>query len=210
MTNKRRSKTIVIGLTGSIGMGKSTALKMFGACGFSTLSADAIVHDLCKAKGAATRKILKHFPNVEGKDGVDRKALAREVLGNNDAIKTLESILHPLVFKACKAFVTEQRNKRALAVVLEIPLLFETGYHRQCDITVCVSATRAIQKERVLKRKHMTPKALRALLQKQMPDREKRSLADFVIKSDKGMANMRAQIKTLCDGLTEMQRRQHA
>lgn len=210
MTKSRSKKTIVIGLTGSIGMGKSTALKMFGACGFATLSADAIVHDLFCENGAATRKILKLFPEAKSKDGVDRKRLAARVFGDASAMTALENILHPLVFRACQKFVTEQRRNRAQAVVLEIPLLFETGYNTTCDVSVCVSCSQKIQKERVLKRKGMTPKILRDILKKQMPDREKKQLADYVIRSDYGVADMRAQIKDLCAALIEMQRRRHA
>lgn len=205
----RRPKTLVIGITGSIGMGKSTAAKMFMACRcpsapafhLSGLSADQIVHDLYGPSGEATPKIAKLFPSVVDKRGVDRKKLAQEILGDHCKLKQIEDIIHPLVFKACRAFVAQEKKKGTCGVVLEIPLLFETGYNTKCDVTVCVSATALQQKERVLKRKGMTAQKLRALLKQQWSDRAKRQKADYVIRSDKGLVDMRRQVTDLCRSL---------
>lgn len=198
--NKKR-KTLVIGLTGSIGMGKSTASKMFAALGLPVLSADTIVHDLFAAGGEGTKKIARLYPEAVGAKGVNRAKLSKLVFDDKERLCWLEDLIHPLVFKACSKFIREQKRAKAPAVILEIPLLFETGYDASCDFTVCVSATAALQKKRVLKRKGMTPAKLRAVLTRQMPDKEKKKRADFVITSSKGRADTRAQIKLLCKRL---------
>ncbi|MDD3183191.1 MAG: dephospho-CoA kinase [Alphaproteobacteria bacterium] len=195
-------KMFVIGLTGSIGMGKSTACKMFRECGYASLSSDQIVHDLCGEKGKATPKIAKLFPLAVGKHGVDRQKLGELVLADEEKFDKLEKILHPFVFAACKDFVRQEKKKKSKGVVLEIPLLFETGFNTKCDVTVCVSATADLQKERVMKRRGMTPKKMKVLLKRQMPDREKRARADFIIRSDKGLQEMHRQIVELCKSLS--------
>lgn len=194
----RHLKTQIIGLTGSIGMGKSTALKMFKACGLLTLSADEIVHELYQADGKGTRRIAKFFPSAVGPKGVDRQKLAALVLNDETKIKKIEQIIHPLVFQVCRAFIVHAKKDKAKGVVLDIPLLFETGFDRKCDTTVCVTAPASVQKERVLKRKGMTAAKLRAILKNQMSSREKKARAAYVIRSDKGFASMRGQITNLC------------
>jgi len=193
----KRGKTIVIGLTGSIGMGKSTCAKMFARLGVPVLGADRIVHALLAEGGAAFKKIKKVYPETEGHNGISRKKLAALVFEDPQKLKWLEDMLHPLVFKACRSFVRAEAGKKAKAVVLEIPLLFETGFDESCDIVVCASAPARIQKERVMSRPHMTAKKFRAVLAKQMPDAEKRLRADFVIRTDKDFADTRAQIKAV-------------
>ena len=197
----KKKKTIVIGLTGSIGMGKSTCAKMFARLGVPVLGADAIVHDLLAKGGAAEKKIAKLYPETAGARGINRRKLAALVFGDAQRLRWLENLLHPLVFAECKKFIRSQKQKGAKAALLEIPLLFETGFDQSCDITICASCSAALQKERVMKRKHMTAQKLRAVLKKQMPDKEKRARAHFVIRTDKGLADTRRQIEALWEGI---------
>lgn len=195
----KKSKTKVIGLTGSIGMGKSTTTKMFAAQGIPSISADKIVHELMSPGGGADKKLRKAFPEAYDGRGLNRHKLFTVVFPHEEKIKLLESILHPLVFRMCARFSNEQKRKGAKVVVLEIPLLFETGYERFCDYTVCVSASPHVQKARVLTRKGMTPAKFKEIAKRQMPDKIKRARADFVIRTDKGLADARRQVKVFCD-----------
>ena len=173
--------TIVLGLTGSIGMGKSTVLTMFAELGVPTFSADAAVHDLYAAGGAGVAPVSERFPAALQKGAIDRKVLAAEVLGNTPALKDLEAIVHPLVRDAQSCFVTNARAQKIPLVVIEIPLLFETGAEARLDATAVVSAGEDAQRARVLARPGMTAKKLDAILTHQMSDAEKRRRADYII-----------------------------
>jgi len=178
-------------------MGKSTCGRMLTRLGLPVLSADKIVHDLLAQGGVVEKKVAALYPQVCGKNGISRKKLASLVFSNPQIIAWLESLLHPLVFKACRAFIRQATQAGAPAVVLEIPLLFETGFDAACDVVVCASARAAVQKERVMKRAHMTVQKFRAVRRKQMSDTEKRKRADYVIRTDQGFAQARLQILTV-------------
>jgi len=172
---------IKIGLTGSIGMGKSTVLKMFGDLGAAVWDADAAVHRLYEKDGAAVAPIAGAFPGAV-KDGViDRPALAGLVLNDAASIERLEAIVHPLVWRDREEFMDSAARAGAPAVVLDIPLLFENGMDAFFDAVVVVSAPAAVQRERVLARSGMTAEKLDAILARQTPDEEKRKRADYVI-----------------------------
>ena len=190
---------IVLGLTGSIGMGKSTAGEMFADRGIPVVSADEIVHALYAGKAAPL--IEAAFPGTV-KDGVvDRARLSEAVLGNEEAFRRLESIVHPLVTEERKRFVARQREAGKPAVVLDIPLLFEGGGEESVDKVVVVSCAPELQKERVLRRPGMTEEKFEAILARQVPDSEKRARADFVIDTSGPFDETRRQIDALVDGL---------
>jgi len=201
-----KKKTFVIGLTGSIGMGKSAATRMFARLGAHVFHADKVVHDLLLPEGAAFKKVSFVFPQSLWRGKISKKRLARTVFSDPAKLKKLEDLLHPLVWQACKKAIQKAQKKEIKAVVLEIPLLFETGEDKKCDATICLSASSAIQKERVLRRKNMTPAKLRAILSQQMPDAEKRKRADFVVRTDKGFADTRKQIIAIWNHLCESER----
>lgn len=184
-----------IGLTGSIGMGKSTTAQMFRDAGAPVLDSDQIVHDLYR--GAAVAPIEAAFPGVAVDGVVDRGRLAERVLGDPDALKRLEDIVHPLVWAARDQFLTEQEAKGARLVVYDVPLLFETGAEKSVDVIVVVSAPEDVQKARVLARPGMTAEKFAAILEKQVPDSEKRARADFVVRTDQGLDAARAQVQEL-------------
>lgn len=186
---------IRIGLTGSIGMGKSTAAGMFASLGVPVFDADACVHALQAAGGAAVMPIEARFPGTTGPDGVDRKMLGTRVIGNDVEMAALEAIVHPLVRREREAFL--RRNRSRPMVVLDIPLLFETGGNEAVDIVVVVSAPPFIQHRRVLARRGMTQARFRAIRLSQMPDREKRRLADIVIETARPKWAMHARIARL-------------
>jgi len=186
---------IVIGLTGSIGMGKSTVASQFALLGLRVCNADAIVHQLMANGGAAVAEIGKHFPTVIKNQAVDRKALGDIVFKDKHKLKQLEQILHPLVVAAENDFIATQQRKGTWAAVLEIPLLFETGAQERCDCVAVVSAPSFIQQQRVLKRSGMTPEKLSRILSLQMPDQEKRQQADIVIHTGLGKAYSFRQVK---------------
>jgi len=178
---------IVLGLTGSVGMGKSTAAAMFRRLRVPVHDSDAAVHRLQAPGGAAVAAIAAAFPGVMGKDcGIDRAALGRRVFGDAAALRRLERIVHPLVRRSEQRFLRQARARREPLVVLDVPLLFETKGERRCDKVVVVSAPRAVQRARVMARAGMTEDRFRAILAKQMPDREKRRRADYVVPSGLG------------------------
>ncbi len=194
---------IKIGLTGSIGMGKSTVLKMFGALGAAVWDADAAVHRLYEKDGAAVAPIADAFPGAV-KDGViDRAALAGLVLNDAAAIERLEAIVHPLVWRDREQFMDSAARAGVPAVVLDIPLLFENGMDAFFDAVVVVSAPPEIQRERVLARPGMTAEKLDAILARQTPDEEKRNRADYVVNTDKPLEETEAAVaeiyKTVLD-----------
>lgn len=170
---------IVLGLTGSIGMGKSTAAKMFAEAGIPVHDSDEAVHRLYA--GAAAPLVEAAFPGTVRDGVVDRTALAGKVLGNSEAMKKLESIIHPLVRADADAFLARHRAAGAPLAVLDIPLLFETGGRDRVDKVVVVSAPAEVQRIRVLRRPGMTEEKFASILARQVPDAEKRARADFVI-----------------------------
>lgn len=172
---------IILGLTGSIGMGKSRAGKVFRQCGVPVFDADKMVHQLMEKGGAAVGAVEHAFPGTQKDGAVDRVALGGRVFGKPDELRRLEKILHPRVRAERARFLRQARARRTALVVLDIPLLFETGGDANCDYTAVVSAPYFIQCARVLARAGMTKEKFAAVLAQQMPDVEKRSRADFVI-----------------------------
>jgi dephospho-CoA kinase len=183
-----------IGLTGSIGMGKSTTAAMFAARGVPVFDADAEVHRAYAPGGAAVEPLEAAFPGVTGPDGVDRTELSRRVLGQPDELKRLETIVHPLMTQARADFIEAARTAGSKAVLFDIPLLFETGGDRAMDATVVVSAPADVQRARVLLRPGMTAEKLDAILARQMPDAEKRARATHVIDTGSGLDAAREQV----------------
>ncbi len=176
----------VLGLTGSIGMGKSTAAAMLRRLGLPVHDADATVHRLFGRGGAAVAPIAAAFPGVVRDGAVDRKALGAVVFGDPAALRRLEAIVHPLVRAAEGEFLRRARRRRVRLVVLDIPLLYETGGAGRCDAVAVVTAPPFLQAQRVLRRPGMTPERLAAIRAAQMPDAEKRRRADFVIPTGLG------------------------
>jgi len=173
---------IVLGLTGSIGMGKSTAAATLRRLGVAIFDADRVVHRLIEPGGGAVEQVAAAFSAVRSKSGgIDRGLLGQRVFADPAALQRLEHILHPMVAAAEKRFLAHARARREPLAVLDIPLLFETGGDRRCDYVLVVSAPAFVQRQRVLRRPGMTEIRLAAILQKQMPDREKRRRADFVV-----------------------------
>lgn len=194
---------IRIGLTGSIGMGKSTALKMFADLGAAVWDADDAVHRMYGAGGAAVGPIKDAFPGVVKNGVVDRPALARIVLTDREKLKILEAIVHPLVGQDQGLFLAEAMAANARAAVLDIPLLFENGSQGFFDAVVVVSAPAAVQRARVLARPGMTEEKLDAILAQQTPDDEKRASADYVISSDQPLEDMARDIRKAYDAILE-------
>src|SRR5689334_1251690 len=179
---------IVLGLTGSIGMGKSTAAALLRRLGLPVYDADAAVHRLLGPGGAAVPQVEAAFPGTSGFAGIDRRRLGARVFGDRAALRRLEAILHPLVRGEQRRFLKAMAARRAPLVVLDIPLLFETGGEQICDAVIVVSAPHFLQRARVLARPGMTEARFAAILAKQMPDREKRRRADFVVPTGQGRA----------------------
>jgi len=195
----------VLGLTGSLGMGKSTTARFFAEEGVPLHDADAAVHRLYE--GEATPLIEAAFPGTTSGGRVDRDKLAKKVLGDSAAIKRLETIIHPLVGRAEAQFLDEAARKDAAVVVLDIPLLFETGADRRCDAVVVVSAPADVQRARAFERPGMTEEKFQAILAKQMPDAEKRARADFVVDTSKGFDAARAQVREILGRIARMPKR---
>jgi dephospho-CoA kinase len=173
---------IILGLTGSIGMGKSTASATLRRLGLPLYDADAEVHLLLAPGGAAVRRVEAVFPGVRNEaGGIDRRRLGQRVFGDAAALHRLEAILHPMIRVAERRVVTRARARHAPIVVLDIPLLFETGSTGRCDYVLVVSASRREQRQRVMRRPGMTETRFAEILQAQMPDHEKRRRADFVV-----------------------------
>lgn len=192
---------LLIGLTGSIGMGKSETARMFARLGLPVYDADAAVHRLYAAGGAAVAPIEAAFPGVTKDEGVDRASLSGKVLNDREAMKRLEAIIHPLVGQAQLDFLLAAENAGAAMVVLDIPLLFETGGETRVDVTVVVSAPGSLQRERVLARPGMTAEKFESILAKQTPDAEKRAKADFVIETGLGLDHAFAQTSAIVAAL---------
>ena len=184
---------ILVGLTGSIGMGKSETAKMFAAEGVPTYDADAAVHQLYAKGGGAVGPIGEAFPDAIKDDAVDRAALSAAVMGKPEEFKKLEAIIHPLVGAVQLAWLEEHSS--ADMVVLDIPLLFETGGEARVNKVVVVSAPGNVQRERVLAREGMTVEKFEAILAKQVPDAEKCAKADYIIDTSKGLDDAREQVR---------------
>lgn len=192
---------LLIGLTGSIGMGKSETAKMFARLGVPVYDADAAVHALYAKGGAAVEPLRAVFPSAVIDDAVDRTELSRCVLGLPDEMKKLEAIVHPLVGRAQMDFLRKAAAEGHHAVVLDIPLLYETGGETRVDVVVVVSAPYDLQKERVLARPGMDMAKFAAIHAKQVPDAEKRRRADFVIETDKGLDHAFEEVKQVVEAL---------
>jgi dephospho-CoA kinase len=186
---------IVLGLTGSIGMGKSTTARMFSEAGIPVHDSDEAVHRLYA--GAAAPLVESAFPGTTRNGEVDRSELSTRVLDNPEALRKLEAIVHPLVRADADAFLAKHREAGATLAVLDIPLLFETGGRARVDKVAVVTAAPAIQRQRVLSRLGMTEDKFRAILSKQVPDAEKRRLADYVIDTGHGMKSARRAIAAI-------------
>lgn len=191
---------IILGLTGSIGMGKSTTAKMFAEAGVPVSDADRMVHTLYA--GAAVPHIEKAFPGTVSDGVVDRDKLAAAVLGDPARLRELEAIVHPLVRAETEAFVKRHRQAGAPLIVLDIPLLLETGGMDRVDRILVVTAPADVQRERVLSRPGMTEEKFEAILAKQVPDVEKRRRADFVIDTSRGMDAAREDVLRIIAELT--------
>lgn len=196
---------IIIGLTGSIGMGKSTVAAMFAEQGAPAFNSDDAVHALYAPGGAAVAPVGEAFPGVVRDGAIDRTALSAQVVNNDEAIARLERIVHPLVRTAQAEFLQASRDAGAHAVVLDIPLLFESGGAASVDKVVVVSAPADLQRARVLARAGMTEQKFEALLARQLPDAEKRARADFVIDTGGDFDATRAQVRAVLDALREQE-----
>lgn len=195
---------LLIGLTGSIGMGKSETAKMFVRHGVPLYDADAAVHEIYAPGGDAVAPLSDAFENIlDAQGGIDREALSKQVLGNAEAMKKLESIVHPLVGKAQMNFITQNLERKTPMVVLDIPLLFETGGKSRVDVIVVVSAPYELQRERVLNRPGMTVEKFDAIHAKQVVDADKRAGADFVIETDKGLDHAEQEVTSIIAALKD-------
>jgi len=196
---------IVLGLTGSIGMGKSTTARFFADEGVPVLDADAVVHALYE--GEAVPAIEAAFPGVAVNGKIDRAELGRRVLGNTEALNKLEGIVHPFYRAAEERFLAQAEASGAPVAVLDVPLLFEVGGERRCDAIVVVSAPADIQRARALERPGMTPEKFETIVQRQVPDVEKRRRADFVVDTSKSFDSARAQVRAILQRAAQLPRR---
>jgi dephospho-CoA kinase len=199
------AKPFVLCLTGSLGMGKSTAAKFFAEAGVPVHDSDAVVHALYE--GEALTAIEAAFPGTTADGKVDRSKLAAKVIDDKAALARLEAIVHPLVAKACDKFLADTQASGAPVVVLDIPLLFEIGGSASCDAIVVVSAPAEVQRARALARPDMTEEKFASLLAKQMPDAEKRARADFIVDSSQGLDHSRAQVHDILNAVAKMPRK---
>ena len=178
----------ILGLTGSVGMGKSTAAAMLKRMGVPVYDADAAVHHMMQRGGIAVANVAAAFRGVERQGAIDRAALGKLVFGNEPAMKRLEAIIHPLVREDEKAFLSAHRRRKTALVVMDVPLLFESGREKRYDATMVVTAPGFLQRARVMARPGMTEARFAAIKARQMPDVEKRKRADFVVPSGLGRA----------------------
>jgi dephospho-CoA kinase len=199
-------RPLLIGLTGSIGMGKSETAKMFAALGIPVHDSDAAVARLYDTGGAAVPVIADAFPGAVKDGKVDRVALRQMVVDDPEAYAKLNALVHPLVGAENRAFLKKAIAGGADMVVHDVPLLFETGGHARMDAVVVVSAPADIQRERVLARPGMSPELLDSILARQMPDAEKRAKAHFVVVTDKGLAHAREQVQMIVEELRKRRR----
>ena len=193
---------IVLGLTGSIGMGKSTTAQMFLDAGVPVYSADETVHRLYSGKAAPL--IEQDFPGTTSDGEVDRAKLSAAVMGKPEALQRLEEIVHPLVRTEENRFRQDSENSGAKLVLLDIPLLFETGAEKRVDKVLVVTAPKEVQRERVLAREGMTEDKFEAILARQVPDAEKRNRADFIIDTSQGLVAAREHVQQIIHSLVDM------
>ena len=196
---------LILGLTGSIGMGKSSTAKLFAEAGVPVYDADATVHQLYE--GEAAPAIEAAFPGTTAGGRVDRKKLSARVVHDPAAIRQLEQIVHPMLGASRQKFFDDAERSGAPVVVVDVPLLFETGGEKRVDAVVVVTTSPENQRERILARGTMTGEALDALLARQMPDAEKRKRADLVVDTSHGLDPVRAQIKDILAEVVKMPRR---
>jgi dephospho-CoA kinase len=195
----------ILGLTGSIGMGKSATAKMFADAGVPVHDADAVVHRLYE--GEATPFIEAAFPGTTSGGTVDRGKLGQRVLGDDRALAQLEKIVHPLVMQARERFLADAKAGGAPVAVLDVPLLFETGGEGNCDAVVVVTAPAAVQKARTFQRPGMTEEKFAAILAKQMPDADKRARADFIVDTSQGFDAARLRVREILAEVGKMAQR---
>jgi dephospho-CoA kinase len=203
-------RPLLIGLTGSIGMGKTETAKMFARLGIPVYDSDAAVHCLYEAGGAAVAQIERAFPGTSSNGRVDRAKLAQRVTGDDAAFKTLEAIVHPLVAEDQRHFMQQAMEAGAEMVVQDVPLLFETGGHARMDALVVVSAPAELQRARVLARPGMTAEKLDHILTRQMPDAEKRAKAHYIVETDKGLDHAFEQVEQIVAKLRREKPTEHA
>ncbi len=196
---------LIVGLTGSIGMGKSTTSKLFMEAGVPVYDADAAVHQLYE--GEAAPAIEAAFPGTTANGKVDRAKLSARVVQDAVAIKQLEQIVHPMLGASRQKFFADAEAAGAPIVVLDIPLLFETGGEKRVDAVVVVTTSAELQRERVLARGTMDAAKLDAIIAKQMPDAEKRKRADFIVDTSHGLDPVRARIRDILDEIAKMPKR---
>jgi dephospho-CoA kinase len=200
-----RNRMFVLGLTGSVGMGKSTTARFFAEAGVPVHDADAVVHRLYESE--AVEAIEAAFPGTTAGGQVDRAKLSARVLGDAAALERLEAIVHPLVQAAEERLLAEAKARGEKVTVLDIPLLFETGGEARVDAVVVASAPAEVQRARVLERPGMTIGKLEAILAKQMPDAEKRRRADFVVDTSRGFEAARDQVRAILAAVATMPKR---
>ena len=198
-------RPFILCLTGSLGMGKSRTAQFFAELGVPVHDSDAVVHALYESE--AVPAIESAFPGVTDGGKVDRTKLAKMVLGDDAAMARLEAIVHPLVATARDKFLADAQARGAPVVVLDIPLLFETGGERGCDAVVVASAPAEIQRRRAFERPGMTEEKFAAILAKQTPDAEKRQRADFIVDSSQSFDHARAQVRDILEAVIKMRER---
>ncbi len=194
---------IIVGLTGSIGMGKSTTAKMFKDAGAYVFGADKAVHNLYAKEGKAVPLLRAVFPDIIEDGAVNRKKLSRYLQADPLQIQVLESFIHPMVAEMRAQAIVEARRQGAKVFIADIPLLFETVGENLVDKIVVVSANQSIQKKRVLEREGMTVDKFNMIKNRQLPDAEKRTRADYIIETDKGLSHARAQVFEIMAALTD-------
>lgn len=195
----------ILGLTGSIGMGKSTTAKLFAEAGVPVYDADATVHKVYEGEAAAA--IEAAFPGTTVNGRVDRTLLSPKVVHDPDAMKRLESIVHPMLRAHHQKFLDDAERSGAPIAVVDVPLLFETGGDRRVDAVVVVTTSPEVQRERILARDGMTAEKLEAILARQLPDADKRRRADFIVDTSHGLDPVRARIREILDEAVKMPKR---
>lgn len=196
---------LLLGLTGSIGMGKSTTAKLFEEAGVPVYDADATVHRIYEGEAVPVMEAAFPGSTVNGK--VDRQKLSAMVVNNAEAMKRLEGVVHPMLRSHQQKFLTDAEEAGAPVAVLDVPLLFETGGEKRVDAVVVVTTAPEIQRERILARDNMTPEKLDAILARQLPDAEKRKRADFVVDTSNGLDPVRVRIREILDEIVKMPQR---
>ena len=196
---------LVLGLTGSIGMGKSTTARLFSEAGIPVYDADAAVHAIYEGEAAPVIEATFPGTTVDGK--VDREKLSAKVVHDTAAMKRLEEIVHPMLHVYRRAFLEQAERSGAAVAVVDVPLLFETGGEQDVDAVVVVTTTPDVQRKRIMARNNMTSEKLEAILARQLPDAEKRTRADFVVDTSHGLDRVRAQIREILAAAAKMPRR---